>query len=124
MTPAKVSTVIIFTTQMTQLAEFYRLAFDLQPPQATGEDHLGFQLPGLYLGFDQVPAALGQGTSAVSLWFDVTDLEVTYRRLLDLGAAIRYAPQRKPWGGFLACVYDPDGNMIGLSQLQEQSGDQ
>jgi predicted enzyme related to lactoylglutathione lyase len=54
----------------------------------------------------------------VTLWFTVDDIQATFDRLVALGARVRYPPSQKPWGGYLACVYDPDGNMLGLSQRQ------
>ena len=40
----------------------------------------------------------------------------TYERLVLMGAGVVYPPSRKLGNAFLAAVYDPDGNMIGLSQ--------
>ena len=57
-------------------------------------------------------------STSVTLWFTVDDIQSTYERLIELGALDRYAPTRKPWGAVLAAVYDPDGNMVGLSQRQ------
>ncbi len=59
---------------------------------------------------------MGGPHSAVTMWFDVDDLDQTFARLLELGATVRYGPVDKPWGARLAAVYDPDGNIIGLSQ--------
>ena len=114
-THAAVDTAMIFTSRMHELADFYRRAFELDEPNVQGDDHLGFQVGDIYLGFDKVDDA-SETAGAVSLWFRVDDLEATYNRLVELGVRVRYGPVRKPWGDFLACVYDPDGNLIGLSQ--------
>ncbi len=114
-THAAVDTAVIFTTRMADLADFYRRAFELGQANTQGERHIGFQLGDLYLGFDQVEEAW-RSPGAVTLWFRVDDLEATFGRLVEMGAAVRYGPTQKPWGGFLASVYDPDGNLIGLSQ--------
>jgi predicted enzyme related to lactoylglutathione lyase len=114
-TNAAVDTAMVFTPRMRELADFYRRAFDLGEPNAQGDDHLGFQVGDLYLGFDQVEEP-AESPGGVSLWFRVDDLEATYQRLVEMGAPVRYGPVRKPWGDLLACVYDPDGNLIGLSQ--------
>jgi uncharacterized glyoxalase superfamily protein PhnB len=73
-------------------------------------------LPGVYLGFDLVDEIQGQQPGAVSLWFRVDDLEATFNHLVSLGAQIKYPPQEKPFGDTLAAVFDPDGNIVGLSQ--------
>ena len=113
---AIIDTVIIQTTRMEELAEFYQMGFGLVSPQPFGNDHLGFQLSGVYLGIDQVPETQGKTTGAVSAWFRVDDLQTTFDRFVALGATIKYAPVEKPWGDRLAAVFDPDGNLIGLSQ--------
>ncbi|MDJ0752962.1 MAG: VOC family protein [Ardenticatenaceae bacterium] len=110
----RVDTAIIFTHRMTYLADFYRIAFELDEPfRAPG--HTGFQLEDLYLGFDQVDQPRNP-FGGVSLWFRVLDLDYTFQRLVNMGALVRYPPVQKPFGERLAAVYDPDGNMIGLSE--------
>lgn len=112
-----IDTVIIFTTRMHQMAEFYRAALMLDAPVAVLPDHIGFRLPRIYLGFDQVaeqPATPG----GVTAWFRVDDLDATFANCVRLGARVRYPPTTKPFGDRLASVYDLDGNLIGLAQRQ------
>lgn len=116
MTNAFPQTIIINTTQLVKLSEFYRQGLELLPPQATGQDHLGFSFGEIYLGFDLVTESVNEYPGAISLWFEVDDLEVTYNRFLSLGAQVRYPPTKKPWGAILAAIYDLDGNVLGLSQ--------
>ena len=54
---ADVDTVIIFTANIEKLAGFYRSAFDLGEPQTASQEHIGFRLPSLYLGFDRMDEA-------------------------------------------------------------------
>lgn len=115
--PPIVDTAIIFTANMIELAAFYQDAFELDDP-AEQERHRGFQLDGLYLGIDQDDDAVA-APSRVTLWFRVDDLESTFERLVGLGSEVRYAPTDTPWGDRLAAVFDPDGNMVGLSQKPE-----
>jgi len=111
----RLDTVIIFTPRMEALASFYRKALDIGPyDQSPG--HLGCRVGSVYFGFDQVEEA-GQGSdSRITLWFTVDDIEATFERLVGMGAKVRYPPTEKPWGALLAAVYDPDGNLLGLSQ--------
>jgi len=111
---ASVDTAIVFTTRMEALAAFYQAALDLPAPDRS-PGHLGFQVGALYLGFDPVETAFAS-PGAVTLWFRVDDVQAAFDRFVTQGAAVRYAPVRKPWGDVLAAVYDPDGNMVGLSQ--------
>jgi predicted enzyme related to lactoylglutathione lyase len=111
-----VHTIVIETGNLHSLADFYRQGLELGEPQATGSDHVGFPLPNTYLGFDQVDKQRSEYPGAVSLWFEVENLEITFERFKTLGAQVKYPPTRKPWGAVLAAVHDPDGNIIGLAQ--------
>lgn len=112
----QLETVIIFTSQMEELAQFYKKAFDLDEYNPS-PGHLGQQVGPVYFGFDQVEEMTAASPS-VTLWFTVDDIQATYQRLRSLGARDRYPPTQKPWGAVLAAVYDLDGNMVGLSQRQ------
>lgn len=111
-----VHTIVIETSNLNELAEFYRQGFKLGEPQSTGSDHVGFPLPNTYLGFDLVDKQRREIPGAVSLWFEVEDLEAVFERFESLGARVKYPPTEKPWGAVLAAVLDPDGNVVGLAQ--------
>lgn len=108
---------------MVEMADFYGRGFDLGDPGATGGDHLGFHLPNLYFGFDLVDE-VPEPSGVVSLWFEVEDLEATFSRFKQLQARINYPPTKKPWGAILASLYDPDGNLFGISQRGTNPGTQ
>ena len=113
-TDATMDTVIILTSNIRNLADFYRKGLALGEAAATGPDHLGFQMPNAYLGFDRVddpPASSG----VLSLWFRVNGIEETFIRFKELGAGVKYEPTTKPWGDTLAAMYDPDGNLFGIA---------
>jgi predicted enzyme related to lactoylglutathione lyase len=110
---AALETVIIFTTRMEKLARFYQEAFELGEFNLSPR-HMGLQIGPVYLGFDQVEQRESGG--GTTLWFTVDDIEATFNHLVSMQAQVRYPPTRKPWGGYLAALYDPDGNLIGLSQ--------
>lgn len=110
-------TVIIFTPRMEELANFYQEALELGPYN-TSPGHMGQSVGTVYLGFDLDPTTRRNPHPTITLWFTVDDIQATFDRLLLLGAEALYAPTRKPWGALLAAVYDPDGNMIGLSQRE------
>jgi predicted enzyme related to lactoylglutathione lyase len=114
-TNAVLQTIVIMTRQMKALAGFYAHGLELGEAAATGGDHLGFSLPNLYFGFDQVEST-PEPSGTVTLWFEVDDIETTFRRFEESGARIKYRPTKKPWGAVLAALYDPDGNVFGISQ--------
>jgi predicted enzyme related to lactoylglutathione lyase len=70
----------------------------------------------VYLGFDVLERQAGPSSCSVTIWFEVSDLPVAFDRCVAAGARVRYPPSRKPWGGYLASLYDPDGNIFGLSE--------
>jgi len=108
-------TIIVFTSRMTELAEFYRNGLDLPEPTAHGPLHLGFRLDNLYLGFDQVDDEVAGGVG-VTPWFAVPDLDTAFDRFVQAGATIRYPPTLKAMGDVLASLNDLDGNVFGLVQ--------
>ena len=71
-------TVIISTPRMHELAKFYQEGLQLDPPQAQGDDHLGFPLQGTYFGFDKMTESTFEYPGAISLWFRVDDIEATF----------------------------------------------
>lgn len=117
---AQLETVVVFTSQMEQLAGWYGEALGLSAFESS-PGHLGQQLGAVYLGFDQVDEEAGDTPPGVTLWFSVNDIESTFERLVALGARVRYPPTQKPWGARLASVYDPDGNIIGIAQRRSPS---
>ena len=112
-------TVIIFTQRMEELAAFYREGLGLGPFQRAPR-HMGQRVGSIYLGFDQVDDAGRSDGRGPSLWFTVDDTQATYDRLMALGAEPRYSPRRTAWGGVLGSVYDPDGNIVGLSERRQR----
>ncbi len=100
---------------MKELADFYQQGLQLGTPISHADNHLGFQLSGIYLGFDKVDQEQHHN-GAISLWFRVENIEATFKRLTELGAKVKYPPTKKPWGDILAALLDPDGNIIGLAQ--------
>lgn len=116
----QLETIIIFTGQMEKLASFYQEGLQLGPFESS-PGHLGQQVGPVYLGFDQDDDAKVGSGGGPTLWFTVDDLQATFDRLAAMGAEVRYPPTEKPWGARLACVYDPDGNVLGLAQRQVPS---
>ena len=112
----RLDAVLIASPRPEALAEFYQRGFELEPPKIHGENHLGLSLANTYLGFDRVEETSGSDSSgAMSIWFKVADIVLTFERLVRLGATVKYAPTREESPGeFLAMVYDPEGNAIGL----------
>lgn len=111
----RLDAVLIACSNPEALAEFYQRGFELDPPRRNSEDHLGLNLSNTYLGFDRVTEASTDTSGPVSIWFKVADIDLTFERLVRLGATVKYAPTKEESPGeILAMLYDPDGNSIGL----------
>lgn len=52
----------------------------------------------------------------VGVSFEVRDVEAHYARLCGMGVRFTGAPAQQPWGGVLATLADPSGNLIQLVQ--------
>jgi len=117
-------TVIVFTTRMNELAEFYCKGLDIGPYQESPQ-HLGCHVGSVYFGFDQVDdeSAEARNKPGPTLWFTVDDIHASFNRLVELGATVRYPPAKKPWGAILASLKDPDGNIFGVSQRLDKAND-
>lgn len=109
-------TVIIKTRKMGELVDFYGRGLELGEAVSFGPDHMGYSLPNAYFGFDLVGEGDSISPGAVSAWFEVDDLQSTFKRFESLGAIVIYPPTKKPWGAILAALKDPDGNVFGLAQ--------
>ena len=55
----------------------------------------------------------------VSVSLRVDDLQATYETLRDRGVDFVEGPEKQPWGGLLAHLRDPDGNILTLLQAAD-----
>lgn len=112
-------TVIIFTSQMKELASFYQQGLKLGDPEENNRLHIGFRLSAHhYLGFDQVEGVevVEKKQGGCTPWFRVENLDETVQKFIELGAGVRYQRKETPWGDILGSLYDLDGNIFGLSE--------
>ncbi len=54
--------------------------------------------------------------------FSVGDLVGSHQQLAAKGVHFTMAPQKQPWGGFMALFADPDGNVFYLDQIDAAHG--
>jgi lactoylglutathione lyase len=72
---------------------------------------------GAYLHFALFPATGGrQPSEHTQLGFAVDDLRAVHRRVVAAGVNVLHGPGDEPWG-MTARYSDPDGNVVGLTQL-------
>jgi predicted enzyme related to lactoylglutathione lyase len=81
---------------------------------ATGDAHLALERvqPGFEAPVPGSEEPLVGRFVGVSL--RVADIELAYKTLTERGVTFLSAPERQPWGGVLAHLIDPDGNVLTL----------
>lgn len=115
----EVSYVNIFVTDLNQAVHFYQeklgLTLEFSSPEhgyasfTAGPVRLGLAVPGP----DQAHL-IGRHTG---IGLNVDDLESVHERLAARGVQFTQPPTRQPWGGFMALMADPDGNVFYLDQV-------
>ena len=115
----QIAYVNLFVSDLDRAIEFYatKLGLDLEVSDsehgyaslAAGAVRLGLALPGP----DQ-QNLVGRHTG---IGLAVSDLEAEHLRLADLGVIFTMEPTKQPWGGFMALIADPDGNLLYLDEV-------
>ena len=81
--------------------------------------YAAFDAGAVKLGLAEVPAGEGDPLTGrhTGVGFGVDDLRAEHARLAEAGVRFTAAPERQPWGGFMALFADPDGNVFYLDEL-------
>lgn len=114
-----VSYINVFVRDLARATEFYRDKLGLHL-QFSSQEHgyASFSAGGVRLGI-AVPgpdqAELVGRHTGVGL--EVADLEAEHTRLSGLGVTFTMPPTRQPWGGLMALISDPEGNIFYLDQV-------
>jgi len=109
----------VFVDDLDRAIGFYESALGLKLRHADPEHG--------YASFDAGPVTLGlavvSGEQAdlagrhTGVGLAVPDLEAEHARLAAEGVAFEMPPTRQPWGGFMALVKDPAGNVLYLDEV-------
>ena len=76
--------------------------------------YVGFNVAGYELGLDPDASSTPGGNGGVVAYWGVANAEVSFRRLISLGATERSALQEVGEGIRVATVFDPFGNIFGI----------
>jgi len=114
----------VFVRDLARACEFYEQTLGLAPQQKDLEHgYASFDAGPIHLGLaqagDDQAELVGRHTG---LGFDTPDLEAEHARLAAAGVAFPMAPERQPWGGFMALMADPDGNVFYLDEISAAHG--
>jgi catechol 2,3-dioxygenase-like lactoylglutathione lyase family enzyme len=115
----------IFVRDFERAVRFYTETLGM--PLAFRDDAIGWaqlRIPGADLALERDSGEQeGEGDDGeasmvgrfVGVSLAVDDIDHTYQTLLARGVEFLRPPQRMPWGGVLAHLRDPDGNVLTLA---------
>lgn len=111
------SVVRVFVTDWQRAVNFYTQILDMKPvfiadgwaEFATGEAHLALERVD-----PNDPEVADFEGRFVAASLRVDDIHQAHRVLSSRGVEFVGAPEKQPWGGWLAHLRDPDGNVLTL----------
>lgn len=108
----------IFVSDLDRAVAFYKDHLGLNLQFASPEHrYASFSTGSIRLGIALVAPEqkdlIGRHTG---VGFTVVDLYAEYTRLSERGAKFEMPPTKQPWGGSMALIADPDGNIFYLDQ--------
>ena len=113
--------ITLYHPDMAAARRFYEDTLGLELREATYEWYVGYWLNGehsLTLGISSSPEEIEQwGADGRGLVFDfmVSDVDATYRSLLEQGVHFEHGPTDFPWGLRTAKFKDPAGYTLAIS---------
>lgn len=109
----------LFVRQWDAACDFYGQKLGLT--QRFRDDDMGwaeFDLGGPCFGIERVADDDAEGNSYVGRFVGVSlrveDIQAVHKELTAKGVIFVEAPEQQPWGGWLAHLKDPDGNVLTL----------
>lgn len=115
----QIAYVNVFVSDLERAVAFYRDDLGLELAQQDAEHG--------YASFRAGPVSLGLAVAGADqselvgrhtgVGLAVADLSAEHARLVARGVVFPMAPERQPWGGFMALVADPDGNAFYLDEV-------
>ena len=88
-------------------------------PRTSKPDFINFDWGGVRLSVGVHDRVGGTSRDPLRLMVNltVTDIRAVHDRLARAGIVFTRAPEREDWGGWVATLADPDGNVLQLMQL-------
>ena len=113
----RLSGVIIWTDQFTNMVTFYGKVLGLSP-HSVKSDFVAYKWGNTKFSIGQHSEISGESKDPyrIMLNFDVSDIKLLCQKLTGKGVRFIRKPEREHWGGVVATFNDPDGNIIQLLQ--------
>ena len=114
----------VFVRDFERACDFYERVLGLRLDQKdASHGYAAFDAGPIRLGVAEVGAEQAELAGRhTGLGLDVEDLEAEYARLSAAGVEFPMPPERQPWGGFMALMADPDGNVFYLDEIAAAHG--
>ena len=115
-----VAGVIVWTDDLKTMLAFYRDTLGLTP-NSVRPHFVSFKWGGVRLGLGTHAMVAGRTKDPFRIMVNlgVEDIHAEHERLISKGVEFTRPPEHEHWGGWVATLSDPDGNIIQLLQLQE-----
>lgn len=113
---ARLGYVNIFVSNFDRALEFYRDRLGLAVNMTDAEfGYASFNTAGAAFAIARTDQAelLGRHTG---IGWVVEDVDKAHAELVNAGVEFESPPARQPWGGYMAILKDPDGNLFYLDQ--------
>lgn len=109
--------VTFYVSDLKKAAEFYEKTLGLEKKYEF-PSYVGFECGGVEIGLvPKLEEKAKRGLLSPSLEFSVDDVEKTYSELKEKGINFVKELHDESWGGRQAVFTDPDGNTLGIVQI-------
>lgn len=107
----------VFVSDWPRAIRFYTETLEMTPTLIT-DGWAQFATGQAQLAIEQTdpvdPESVESVGRFIAVSLEVDDIDAAYETLTRRGVAFLAAPERQPWGGTLAHLRDPDGNVLTL----------
>lgn len=116
--------VIMWTDRLDRMSVFYRETLQL-PLHSERPHFVAFQLgeARLSVGVHSEVHGPAREPVRVTVNLNVRDIHAAYEELIARGVTFVRPPEREHWGGWVASLRDPDGNLLQLLQQPDEGRD-
>ena len=113
--------VILWTSNLDTMRAFYKDILRL-PLHSDHGDFVVFRFGNMRLnmGLHDAVHGLTREPYRIMINLGVDDIHAEHRRLSDAGVKFLRKPERESWGGWVATLQDPDGNLLQLLQFPKR----
>jgi predicted enzyme related to lactoylglutathione lyase len=111
---------LVFTSKkrFLEMRRFYVEVLGLTP-RSDRSGFVNFELQEQRLTIAVHSDVVGENQDPLHVMLNLTtpDIATAYQAAIERGARSMRAPEREKWGGYVATLLDPDGNVIQLLEL-------